>query len=251
MNTTIKALLIDDEKGNHATLERMLQRFSHVHVLGNAFETAKANELLMQHQFDVVFLDIQMPKQNGIEWLQSLLQINFEIIFITAFDAYALQAIKFSALDYLLKPIDANELELAIAKLEKKIIDKNRNVNLENLLHLMNHQQEKSTHKIALPTNGETYFIKTNEIIFCESTNSYSTFYLQDGRKIMVSKSIKEFEMLLQGYGFVRVHQSFLVNKDMIIGLNKKDGLLLMMQNGAQVPLSKSRKEAVLDLLGL
>lgn len=195
----MKVIIIDDEDNNIENLQELLKKYCpEVRIVGIATNAEAGNALIAQLQPDIVFLDIEMPGKNGFELLKSLPVHNFEIIFVTAHHQYGIQAVKFAAIDYILKPIDIEELKAAVAKATRKRAAQQQNLQLENLIQILQQQQVKTEHRIALPTAKETRFAKTEEIIRCESTNTYTTFYLVSGEKIMVSKPIYEFEELLQ-----------------------------------------------------
>jgi len=177
--------------------------------------------------------------------LRSLPDPQFDIIFVTAYDQYGIQAVKFSALDYLLKPIDVNELTLAVDKALLRKEHKNKNGQLENLLQLIRHQQDREEHRIALPGAKETRFVQPAQIIRCEASNNYTTFYLANAEKWVVSKPIYEYEELLQTYGFLRIHQSHLVNRKFIKSWVKEDGGYLLLENGTPIPVSRQKKELI------
>ncbi len=205
--------------------------------------------IIKSQQPKLIFLDIQMPGKSGFDMLKDLQDYSFEIILITAYDQYGIKAIKFSAVDYLLKPLSIDELRSAIQKSEKRIKEKMQNHELKNLLQLIKNREEKSTHKLALPTIKETRFVSPKDIIRCESSNAYTSFYISTGEKIVVSKPIYEYDELLSDFGFIRCHQSHLVNKEYIKSWIKGDGGYLIMQNGNEIPISKSKKETVANTL--
>ena len=242
----INALIIDDEQNNIENLKTLVEKnCTAVHIVATALNADSGKEIIYHHKPDLVFLDIQMPGKSGFDLLQSLNSIAFEIIFVTAYDQYALQAIRFSAVDYLLKPINLVELTSAVDKAAKKIIDKKQNEQLQNLLSFLQNQYNKETHRIALPTLKETRFVLTDIIVRCESTNNYTTFYLSNKEKLVVSKPIYEYEELLSSYGFIRCHQSHLINKNFIRSWVKKDNGYLLLEDGSQIPVSKNKKEVV------
>jgi two-component system LytT family response regulator len=244
----LRALLIDDEKNNLDNLERLLTAICpQVEIAGTAMNAEDAKIAILQHQPDLLFLDIQMPEKSGFDLLQELAAYDFEVIFVTAYDQYAIQAIKFSAVDYLLKPINPEELRLAVERCMTKNSQKKQNLQLENLLQLLH--QQKDTHRIALTTLKETRFIRTTEIVRCESSNNYSIFFLAGGEKITVSNPIYEYEELLTPYGFIRSHQSHLINKDYIKSWVKQDGGYLLLDTGDQVPVSRNKKEMVIQAM--
>jgi len=242
----MKAILIDDEKHNIDNLWELLNGYCpQVDKAGTAINADEGKRLIMQIQPDLVFLDIQMPQKSGFDLLKELSTYDFEVIFVTAHDQYAIQAMRFAAVDYLLKPIDINELQSAIDRALKRHRLKEQNRQLENLIDLLKSQQNKGEQRIALNTLKETRFVKTGEIVRCESSNNYSTFYLQDGEQLLVCRPIYEFEEILKDYGFVRCHQSHLVSKRFIKSWKKEYGDFLLLTNGDEVPVSRNKKEAV------
>jgi two-component system LytT family response regulator len=240
----IKAVIIDDEQNNIDNLSRLLEKyFPETAVVGTALNAEDGRSVILAQRPDLLFLDIQMPGRNGFELLQSLPEPCFELVFVTAFDQYGIQAVKFSAIDYLLKPIDIEEFGAAVRKAIAKCALKNQNLPLENLLQLLQQQHQKDAHRIALATAREVRFVRPQEIIRCESSNNYTTFYLATGEKMLVSKPIFEFEELLRDYGFLRCHQSHLVNKEFIRSWLKEDGDFLLLEDGARLPVSRQKKE--------
>ncbi len=247
----VKAVIIDDEQNNIDNLFALLQKHcKQVSILATAKNAEEAELMLLQHIPDLVFLDIQMPGKNGFELLQSLHDRMFEVIFVTAYDQFGIQAVKFSALDYLLKPVAVEELKKAVQKAIDKVLLKSKNVQLENLIELLQQQQHKEEHRLALTTLKETRFVFTKQIIHCISSNNYTTFYLTTSEKLIVSKPIFEYEELLSGYGFIRCHQSHLVNKKYIKSWIKEDGGYLLLENLTQVPVSRNKKETLKKELG-
>lgn len=248
----ISAVIIDDERNNIDNLEGLLKKYCpQVQVTGVALNADDGVSLIKNLQPKLIFLDIQMPGKTGFDMLKDLQDCSFEIILITAYDQYGINAIKFSAVDYLLKPLHIDELRSAVQKAEKRIKEKMQNHELENLLLLIKNKEEKSTHKLALPTVKETRFVSPKDIIRCESSNAYTSFYISTGEKIVVSKPIYEYDELLSDFGFIRCHQSHLVNKEYVKSWIRGDGGYLIMLNGNEIPISKSKKETVAKLIQL
>ncbi len=246
----IKAVVIDDEQNNIDNLTRLLLNYCpDVMVAAATINADEGKRIILEEKPDLIFLDIQMPEKNGFELLQSLPQHHFEIIFVTAFDKYGIQAVKFAAIDYLLKPIDIVELKDAAKRAIIKISQKKQNLQLENLLQLLQHHQQKEEHRIALTTIKETRFVKTQDIIRCESSNNYTTFFLHPFEKLLVSRPIFEYDEILADYGFIRCHQSHLVNKKFIKSWVKKDGGYLLLEDGSQLPISRQKKDYIKELL--
>lgn len=242
----MKAILVDDERNNLNNLQELLNTYCpQVVVCATAFDADEGRSVILKNQPDIVFLDIQMPGKNGFDLLKSLNSYDFEVIFVTAYDQYAIQALRFAAVDYLLKPIDINELQSAVDRAHKNHRQKSQNQQLENLVQLLKNQQNKEDQRIGLTTLKETRFVKTGEIIRCESSNNYTTFFLNDGEELLVCRPIYEYEEILTGYGFIRCHQSHLVNKRSVKSWKKEYGDFLLLTNGAEVPVSRSKKEFV------
>ena len=246
----IKAVIIDDEKNNIQNLENLLHKYQlPLEILGSATNAEDGISLILSTKPDLLFLDIQMPLKDGFEVLKALPHYQFEVIFVTAFDQYGIQAVKFSAIDYLLKPIDPEELLTSIRKVETKLSQKKSNYQLENLMDLIRDKDARKDHKLALASTKEIRFVNTEEIIRCESSNAYTQFYLNDGKNILVSKPIFEYEELLLNYDFIRCHQSHLINTKFIKSLVKEDGGYLLLNDNTRIPISRAKKENVLKAL--
>jgi two-component system LytT family response regulator len=247
----IKAVIVDDEQNNIDNLVQLLAKHcQQVQVTGHALNADDGEEVLHALQPDLVFLDIQMPGKTGFDLLRSITFRNFAVIFVTAYDNYGIQAIKFSAIDYLLKPVNAEELKHAVSKAIELYTTKKQNLLLENLLLQLQQTQQKEQHRIALPSSKETRFILTADIIRCEASNNYTTFFIRGNEKIMVSKPIYEYEEILSGYHFIRCHQTHLVNKHYIKSWVKEDGGYLLLADETKIPVSKQKREFVKGELG-
>ena len=246
---SMNAILIDDEINNIENLRQLLKiHCPDITVTGKATHVDNALVLLQQLQPAIVFLDIQMPDKNGFELLKYFPEPNFEVIFVTAHDQYAIQAMRFSAIDYLLKPINALELQQATQRAIAKHQQKTQNKELKNLLSLLTTQSSKDEQRIALNTLRETRFVKTGEIIRCQSSNNYTTFFLED-EELVVSKPIYEYEEILKDYGFIRCHQSHLVNIRYIKSWKKEYGDFLLLYDGTELPISRGKKDSVREVL--
>ncbi len=248
----MKAVLIDDEKLNLDNLQALLRMYCpQVDVCATAQNADEGRELLYIHQPDLVFLDIQMPGQSGFDLLRSLPSCDFEVIIVTAYDQYAIQAMRFAAIDYLLKPVDIDELRWAVKKAVKQRQLKVHNQQLENLLQLLQARQTNEEPRIALATMKETRLVKVGGIVRCESSNNYTTFFLEDREKLLVCKPIYEYEELLKEHGFLRCHQSHLVNTKWVKSWKKEYGDFLLLTDGVEVPISRGKKEATKRALNL
>jgi two-component system LytT family response regulator len=200
------------------------------------------------HKPQLVFLDVQMPGMNGFEMLESLPEINFDIIFTTAFDQYAIRAIKFGALDYLLKPVEKDELRKAV----NKFLNHTQRDSLKQLEALLTHikkSNDLSFQKIALPTLHSFELVPLNNIMFCESKSNYTNLYLNNGQHMVVSRTLKEMEEVLDMPPFFRVHNSFLVNLQFAIRYIKGEGGYLVLNNDTSIPVARPKKDELLKLI--
>ncbi len=241
----IRYILIDDEDNNLENLGFLLkQHYPLLEMTGSATSAEDGIKLIQQTEPDLVFLDIQMPGMTGFDMLRKISSVNFEVIFVTAYDQYGIQAIKFSALDYLLKPLDVEELKKAVEKAIQKIEAKQQNSNINNLLKYLQAPKQESP-RIALPTLQETHYVKLEDIIRCEASDNYTAFYLSGGDKIIVSRTLKEYTDLLKTHFFIRTHQSHLVNTKFVKSLLKEDGGCLLLTDKTRIPISRQYSEPV------
>lgn len=249
----ISAILVDDETLNISNLKALLTRHCPgMNVIATSTHADEGRELIINLKPDVVFLDIEMPTMTGFDLLRSIPDPSFEVIFVTAYDTYGIMAVKFSALDYLLKPINITELKNAVDRAETSVANKKQNLRLGNLLQLLDKKQPDENEKIALPTLKETYLVPVKDIVRCESSNNYTTFYLSNGAEHVISKPLYAYDELLSPYGFIRCHQSHLVNKAHIVSvLNEDSGYLIMRHSDKKVPISKQKKSLIKTLLKL
>lgn len=242
----MKALLIDDEISATDILQLMIEKFvPAIQSIQSCNLATEAPAIIAAYQPDVVFLDIRMPHLTGFELLQMLEQRPFDVIFTTAHNEYAVQAIRMSALDYLLKPVDAEELIAAVKRLQAR---QERKENRASLMQnfVANMTEQKAAHfKLALSTAEGIYFAATKEIIRCEALNNYTRFYLTNGRKCITSKTLKDYEELLENYGFSRIHKSHLIN---LAHVKKADvNGNIIMTDDANLEISRRKKTEVLE----
>ncbi|HZV70594.1 MAG TPA: LytTR family DNA-binding domain-containing protein [Saprospiraceae bacterium] len=244
----IKAIIIDDETPAVETLQLMLKRYvPEITELRSVTEPAEGIHLLKSWKPDLLFLDIQIPVMNGFDILKQFPQIDFSIIFTTAYDHYAIQAIRFSALDYLLKPIDANELRAAMDRfLAKEASKQNEESLYNNLLHNISVRQ-KEDFKLALATTAGTYFYQPEEIIRLEAESNYTRFFFTHQKPLLTSRTLREYEEILTDYGFIRTHKSHLINKKHVVRITR-EGALAMVDKSI-VEISRRRKDEVVALL--
>lgn len=244
----MQAIIIDDEEFNRRNLEELLGTYCpEIEIAGTAPNAREGKLLIEGKKPALVFLDIQMPGASGFDMLDQLKPIDFEVIFVTAFDQYAIRAIRLCAIDYLLKPIDILDLQAAVNRAVVKINGQEPNLALANMID--NTQGKYQEEKIALPSSERLLFVALSEITRCQGDNNYTTVFLQNGDSVLVSKTLKEYEELLSANGFLRVHQSHLVNLSYVRSFEKQDGGYLKMADGSSVSISRQRKQKVLSLL--
>lgn len=245
----IRTVIIDDEPHATKSLEILLSEdCPQVQVIASFNHPAEALVFLRSNQIDLVFLDIDMPFMNGFELLNRLAPINFDIIFVTAYDQYAIKAFKFSAFDYLLKPVDEVELINSVRKLENKSKKSTQNSNFEHLLEVFKSGQT-SVKRIALPTLEGFEFVEVEKIIRCESDSNYTKIFLQNLPMMLVSRTLKEIEEILSDLPFIRVHNSHIIAKNHVKKYVKADGGYILMIDNAEIPISRARKEEVINEL--
>jgi two-component system LytT family response regulator len=245
----MRVVLIDDEISNLENLRALLEKHCpQVTIMTTAQNVSDAVDAIEKYLPHLVFLDIQMGEQTGFDVLKLLPKRNFEVIFVTAYDQYGIQAVKFAALDYLLKPIDIEELINALNKAEYKLATQIQTSQLDFLLQQLK-KPETNVTKIALQMQSEIRYVILSDIIRCEADDSYTYFFLANSEKILVSKSLKEYADLLRPNGFLRTHQSHLVNPKYVKSWLKEDGGILLLTSGEKIPVSKPNKETVKQAL--
>lgn len=237
----IKAIIVDDEIAAREVISNLIHDFCpNVQVVAEISDSYEAEKAIMRLQPDLVFLDVEMPKRSGIQFLQSLKKINFDVIFITAFDQYALQALKLSAVDYLLKPVDIKELIQAVHKVQSGKSNLNR-------VHNLIENSSSNKKKIVLPQADIIDFVEIDNILYCIAEGSYTRFVLNNKREILTSKSLKNYEEILIPEGFYRCHKSYLVNLAAVTRY-QRDGALIMSDN-ASITVSRNKREEILTLI--
>jgi two-component system LytT family response regulator len=242
----IHSVLVDDERHCLETLAWQLEKFCpHVSIVAQCESGEQALEVLSGKTVDLVFLDIEMPRMNGFELLQRVGHVTFDVIFTTAYDMFAVKAFKFSALDYLLKPIDKDELVQAVSKVKGRqpIMPEQLDILFQTL-----YGRKPTSPKVALPTMSGLEFVTAEEIIHCQSEGNYTHIYLQDKSHYLICRTLKETEELLSGHNFFRVHHSHLINPNHIRKYIKGDGGYVIMSDNTSISVSRSRKEELLRL---
>jgi two-component system LytT family response regulator len=241
----ITATIVDDEPDCCEALATLLERYCpEVKVLDICNSADIAIRSINEHRPQILFLDIEMPFMNGFELLERLDNIDFELIFTTSYDQYAIKAIRFSALEYLLKPIDLDELLQAV----KKAVKRNSYPHPQQLEILLEKLKHPSVlfNKVAIPTMEGFQFVLAESIVKCEAENNYTSLFLKDKRKLIASRNLKDIEEMLEDYSFIRVHNSYLVNINEVEKYVKGEGGYLVMSDGSAVTVSRSRKELLL-----
>lgn len=242
----IQAVIIDDMEQARKTLKEDLARYCpEVTIIGEADGVVSGAKLLRKTQPEVVFLDIQMQDGTGFDLLEVMGELPFQLIFTTAHDTFAIQAFRFSALDYLLKPVDPDLLMEAVKK-----VNKQTPVHPDRIQALLDDVQEKKKlTRLALHTMEKIHVVQIAEIVRCESSANYTIFYFEGGRQLLVTKTLKEFDNLLSEHNFLRVHQSHLINTDFLKEFVKSDGGYLVMLDGSEVPVSSRKRSKVLQVI--
>lgn len=243
----IRLVIIEDELQLRETNRLLLQdNFPDIDIVGEAGSVKEAISVIQSTQPEIVLLDIELSDGNCFQVLQACKPFTFKPIFVTAYNQYAIKAIKFSAIDYLLKPVNEfefiNAINIAIKQVDKEQL----------MLQTNNLQEHYNTHnakRIILKTADSMYLADIDKIMYCKSDNSYTSFFLEDKKEIVVSKGMKDYAELLEEYGFIRPHQSYIVNIKHIDRIDKTDGGFIILNNGTEIPISKRRKNAVFSLL--
>jgi two-component system LytT family response regulator len=244
----LKAIILEDEEDNRNLLSGFLKDYCpQISLLASVDTVKSAWEAINAFRPDVVFMDIQLKGETSFDLLEKLGEIQFEIIFTTAYESYMLKAIKLSAVDYLLKPINVNELKAAIEKVEKKRNQMFYNKSLEVLLS--NFRNSVPDHKIALSSSDGFVFVKVSNIMYLKSEGAYTYFYLKPNEKILTSKNISEYEDLLADHNFFRIHKSYIVNMAEVTKYVRGEGGQVIMSNNSVFDVSRRRKEEFLKLL--
>lgn len=243
----IKALIIDDENRTRDLIAKMINSFGLDVVAIPDGENVKTGvEAILKHKPDLVFLDIQMPDGTGFDVLNAIPDKKFEVVFITAHEEFAIKAIKFSALDYILKPVDPIELRTAVEFAIASIGDKHDSSQFDALRQNIAPTQKR---KLVLKTTESVFVVELDEIIRCESDRNYTSVFLTSKRKILISKTLKDYEELLGAYNFLRIHQSHLINLEFVDRYDKQEGGSVIMKDGSQVPLSPQKRDMFFKVL--
>jgi two-component system LytT family response regulator len=245
----IRCVIVEDEINSREALKAMLNRFCpDVMLCGEAEGVETGKEIIDIHHPDLVFLDIEMRDGSGFRLLEKFENIDFEVVFTTAFEQFALKAIRYQVFDYLLKPIVPDELIAAVDKVKQIKEKKNSLKNIETLIH--NYQSNSpEKRKLSLATTEKIHIVDVGTIIRCESDNYYTHFYFTDGKHLLISKTLKEIETMLEEDEFIRPHKSHLINIKFIQNFNRSDASFLTLTDGTQIPVSRRKKDKVLEII--
>jgi two-component system LytT family response regulator len=245
----LKAIIIDDEPDNVKLLALQLKMYCpEVNVIATCTQSPDGLSAIKAHKPDIVFLDIEMPVMNGFELLEAAGPLDFHVIFVTAYDQFAVRAFRFSALDYLLKPIDAKELKVAVTKAGRMPVTDTRQLDL--LQKQLSSGVDQLPDKIALPYQNGVAFAGIRDILYCEAQDNYTLFHLKDGRQHVVAKTLRSIQELLEERNFLRVHRQYLVNLDQIIKYVKGEAAYLVMSDQKKIPVSRSQKDKLANRFG-
>ncbi len=243
----LEAVIVDDEVKALQSLSWELTNLSdEVDIIASFTDAHEALDYLERNTPDCLFLDIEMPAMDGFQFIKNLKNKDFPVVITTAYNQYALQALKNEAIDYLLKPIDTDDLEVTISKI-KKYNSKNLTIDkLEKIL--LNFNAESQSKKITINTDGKLLFLNSDDILYAESDGNYSTIFLSDGQKILLTKKLKEVNLLLPDKSFFRIHNSYIINLNKIKEFLKTDGYVVLESNH-KIPVSRQKKSDFLDML--
>jgi two-component system, LytTR family, response regulator len=242
----LKCIVIDDEFKSRESLKALIEKFcENITVSAVCQNGEEAMAAIEEVRPDIIFLDIQLQRETGFDILERLSKIEFEIIFTTAYSEFAIKAFKFSAIDYLLKPIDINDLKAAIEKARKRIVG-NIAERIAQLGENLKTQNFKNS-RLALPSSDGLVFINVDEIVYCEATGNYTNIYLSDDRKFLVSRTLKEYEDLLEDQDFFRIHNSFLINLQCLKKYIRGEGGQVVLANDKTLDVSKAKKKSFLE----
>lgn len=243
----MKALLVDDEPDGIRTLTKMLElNCPEVEIAAACSNATTAKQLLHDIQPDVLFLDIRMPGKSGLDMLGELPVKDFEVIFVTAHNEYMLQAFQFSAVDYLMKPVDEDRLVEAVERVKKRLDREKNTAQSEALLHNIGKAGSPQEMRLCLPTQKGFTIVKLEEILYCEAERSYTVFHFVNGRPVTISKPLYDYEKLLTDTPFMRIHKSFLVNLLHVKEYVRGEGGTIIMTNGTEIEVSRRKKEQFL-----
>ncbi|HEX4851054.1 MAG TPA: LytTR family DNA-binding domain-containing protein [Puia sp.] len=244
----IRTIIVDDEPRGLNTLNKLLQEYCpELKIVAACADAESAKEKVLQMDPQLAFLDISLPEKTSFDLLSELGEVNFEIIFVTAHNQYAIQAFQFSAIDYLMKPIDEDLLINAVKRAERRIAANTVNHDVSTFLHNVQKTQVPQEMKLCIPSLKGFQVVEIKDILFCEASGSYTNFYFDNKNFVCTAKAIHEYESLLQDAGFVRIHKSYLVNLRHIKEYLRGEGGSVILSNGKELEVSRRKKEFFLD----
>jgi len=244
----IRCILIDDERNALEMMEWLLKTYCpQVEIVDMCMSAQEGIDSINSHKPDVIFLDIEMPRMNGFDMLEQFDKLFFDVVFCTAYDQFAIKAFKYSALNYLLKPVDPDDLKATIDRIEeRKSIPSKEQFQL--LLQNINAPIKTTPQRIALTTSDGMIFVPTTDIIYCEAESNYTKVVLSTGKKVVVSKVLKDIDEALSGPDFCRVHSSYLINVNRIKKYVRGDGGYLIMDDDTNISISRNRRQEFMEL---
>ncbi|HEY4061021.1 MAG TPA: response regulator [Puia sp.] len=243
----MKAILVDDEPDGIRTLKKLLElHCPEVEIVATCANAAIAEKKLEETRPDLIFLDVQMPGKSGLDMLAELTEKNFKVIFVTAYNEYILQALQFSAVDYLMKPVDEDRLMEAVDRVKKRLKEEKDAGQTEALLHNITKAGSPLEMRLCLPTQKGFTIVKLEEIVYCEAQRSYTIFRLVNNKTIVISKPLFDYDRLLIDTTFLRIHKSFLINLLHVKEYIRGEGGTVMMSNGMEIEVSRRKKELFL-----
>jgi two-component system LytT family response regulator len=245
----MRVVIVDDQKKVCATIKSLIKiHYPAAQVIAEAYNAEEAIKVITQEKPDVVLLDIKMPKESGFDLLKKLKPVDFKLIFITAYEEYAVRAFKFAALDYLMKPIDPSELIDALHKAKQQIQLEDLNAKVEHFISNMG-DLDREPKKIVIRSKESLQILNVGDIVRCESDDRYTTFFLSNRKSVMASETLKTYDEMLRYSGFFRAHNSHLVNLSHVRSYEKRNGGSLIMSDESVVPVSVRKKDALLKML--
>lgn len=243
----IRCVLIDDESNSLEMMEWLLKTYCpQVKIEAMCNAAAKGIEAIREHRPDLVFLDIEMPHMNGFDMLEQFDKIFFDVVFCTAYDQFAIKAFKYSALNYLLKPVDPDDLKETIRRIEEKKSAPSKE-QIDLLINNMRQTSKPAIQRIALTTGDGMIFVPTQDILYCQAESNYTSVVLVSGKKVLVSKVLKEIDEALSGPDFFRIHNSYLINLNHIRKYVRGEGGYIIMEDGANISISRSRRQEFME----
>lgn len=245
----MKLIIIDDEEQQRNFTSAVVKKYCpSIEIVAQAANVKDGVEAIQKYAPDLILLDVEMPDGTGFDLLKKLMPIDFQVIFITAHNEFAVKAFKFSALDYLLKPVDPEELVMTLQKAQQ--LKKQTQIQMQ-LAILLNNIQDFAgeVKKLVLKDADNVHIVSIADVMYMQADNNYTSFFLADKRKIVISKTLKEYEQLLEGKGFFRCHQSHLINLNYVLRIDKRDGGFIVMKDQTQLPLSSRKKDQLLEWL--